>query len=296
MLQQVLAVIAPIVICAMVGAGWKLCRLNYPSDFIGLLVMNVAGPCLIVKSLISTPVNLHAMLDVVYVGLLIMVVTFCIGWIVLRAAHLSSATYMPTLIFPNTANMGLPVCLFAFGEPGLTLAIGYFLFMMVAQFTLGFVLVQDGKQTLGGAILGLLKQPMIYAMVLGLGLVATGVQLPVWAENTVNLIGGVTVPLMLMALGAALVSLKVGRWWRAIWLSAARQTINLVVAVGACAVLGLSGLLKNVILIEAIMPAAVYNYLFALRFQQAPDEVAGIVVVSTFLSILILPFFVAYLT
>ncbi len=295
MLQQVLAVVAPIIICAMVGAGWKLRRLNYPSDFIGLLVMNIAGPCLIIKSLISTPVSLDAMFDMVYVGVFIMAVTFCLGWVVLRVAGLSTATYIPPLIFPNTANMGLPVCLFAFGEPGLVLAIGYFLFMMIAQFTLGFVLMQGGQQTLWGAILGLLKQPMIYAMALGLGLVATGTRLPLWAENSVNLIGSVAVPLMLMTLGAALVSLKVGRWWRALYLTGTRQVINLVVAFGACAVLDLSGLLKNVILIEAIMPAAVYNYLFALRFQQEPDEVAGMVVVSTFLSLLLLPFFVAYL-
>ena len=55
----------------------------------------------------------------------------------LRSARLSLRVYLPALIFPNSGNMGMPLCLFAFGETGLGLAMVFFAVLAVAQFTLG---------------------------------------------------------------------------------------------------------------------------------------------------------------
>ncbi len=295
MWQDVMAVVAPIVICALVGAGWKYRKLPYPSDFIGSFVMNVAGPCLVLNGLTSTSIHMSDLLSIAGIGVLLMVGMIVTAALVLRVAGLSNATYLPVFLFPNTGNMGLPVCLFAFGEPGLALAISYFLFMMLAHFTLGMMIVQGGRLTFGQSLLNLLKQPMIYAMIIGLVVAVSGWEVPAWIKNTTRLIGDATIPLMLATLGTSLVSLKVHRWRRAVWLSVARQVLMLVVAYLVCELMGLQGLVRDVVLIQAVMPAAVYNYLFALRFSQAPDDVAGVVVLSTLLSLILLPVFVALL-
>jgi len=43
------------------------------------------------------------------------------------------------------------------------------------------------------------------------------------------------------------------------------------------------------------MPAAVINYLFAEKFNRDPEEVAGVVVASTTISLIALPMILAWL-
>ncbi len=43
------------------------------------------------------------------------------------------------------------------------------------------------------------------------------------------------------------------------------------------------------VIIQCAMPVAVFNYLFAQRFNRAPEEVAGLVVLSTLITFAALP-------
>ena len=54
------------------------------------------------------------------------------------------------------------------------------------------------------------------------------------------------------------------------------------------------GVAKGVLILQGAMPAAIFNYLFAARYDRHPDDIAGIVLVSTLLSALTLPLLVAY--
>ncbi|MBK6510746.1 MAG: AEC family transporter [Haliea sp.] len=54
-------------------------------------------------------------------------------------------------------------------------------------------------------------------------------------------------------------------------------------------ILGLTGVLRGVLIIQATMPVAVFNYLLAVRYRKSPEEVAGAVMVSTLLSFATLP-------
>lgn len=53
--------------------------------------------------------------------------------------------------------------------------------------------------------------------------------------------------------------------------------------------LALEGVARGVVLIQSAMPVAVFNYLFAERFNRQPEAVAGMVVVSTTLSFFTIP-------
>ena len=107
-------------------------------------------------------------------------------------------------MFPNSGNMGLPLCLFAFGQEGLALAIGYFAVSAVSQFTIGQAIAAGHASPKR-----LLSTPIVWALALALILVATNTELPRWAFNTVDLAGQFTIPLMLLALGVSLSRLGV---------------------------------------------------------------------------------------
>ena len=63
------------------------------------------------------------------------------------------------------------------------------------------------------------------------------------------------------------------------------------VAVGfaVAAVFNLDGAARAIVIIQSAMPVAVSSYLFAEKFNRKPEEVAGMVVVSTAVSFVTLP-------
>ncbi len=295
MFEQLLNILAPILVCAAIGISWKQLGYDYPSDFIGRLVMNVGAPCLILHSLVATDIELPQLAEVALVAALVLIASLLVSLPLLKCFGLNHRTYLPPLLFPNSGNMALPLCLFAFGETGLALAIGYFLTMMSAHLTLGILILEGAEKGLRDAARNLLRQPMLYSMLLGLLISHYDVSLPLWVANPVKLLSGLTIPLMLITLGVSLTSLRVEFWRRAVLLSLFKLALSLTVAALACHWLAITGITRAVILVQAAMPAAVFNYLFAVRYRQQPEEVAGLVVVSTLVSALILPLLFALL-
>jgi predicted permease len=208
------------------------------------------------------------------------------GWALVRGMGLPVRTYLPSLIWTNGGNMGLPLCLFAFGERGLGLAIACFAVSSVSNYTFGQALAAGGL-----GFRRILQMPMMWALVFTFILLNWDIQLPVVAQRAVSLLGGITVPLMLLSLGHALASLSVASFGRNAFFGGVRLlggfAIGWLVAWG----LGLEGVARGVVVIQSAMPAAVLNYLFAARYNNDPQEVAGVVVISTLMSVVALPLF-----
>ena len=55
-----------------------------------------------------------------------------------------------------------------------------------------------------------------------------------------------------------------------------------------------SGPARGAVLVQSSMPSAVFNYLFAARYGNHPEEVAGVVFLSTVLSFVTLPLLMAF--
>ncbi len=122
----------------------------------------------------------------------------------------------------------------------------------------------------------------------------TDAALPRWIDGTVDVIAGMVIPLMLMSLGISLSRLKPSALGRSVVFSSARLLLGFAAGVGISALLGLDGIARAAVIIQASMPTAVFNYLFAVRYGNRPSEVASIVVVSTVLSFLTLPILLGF--
>jgi hypothetical protein len=282
--HQLFVVIAPILCCVLVGYIWAIRDLPYDADFVSRLVMNVGAPCLIVSTLGEVELPQALVGEMVFYSVLGMLAVCLIALAILRLAHLDVRTFFPSLVFPNTGNIGLPLCFFAFGEQGLALALVVFIVISACHFSLGVVIVSGGNFWQQ-----LLRSPVVYAALCSLILVVTQWQLPPWCANTLGLLGDMSIPLMLIALGVSLASLKVQHVKRSILLGAVRILLGLIVALILVSAFDLSGLQRGVLVIEFAMPAAVFNYLLAARYNRGADEVAGLVVASTLLGFISLP-------
>jgi len=289
MYNELLAVISPILICAGLGYAWARKGLDYPVEFVTRVVMNIGAPCLIVSSFSKAGIGISRMAEIAGAVLVILLVMLVIGALLIRLMKLQTTTFLPSLLFPNIGNMGLPLCLFAFGETGLALGLTVFLVFFTLHMSLGIVLVAGQ-----GNMAGLLKQPVIWATAIAVILVSSEQSLPVWLDNTTSLLGGFTIPLMLITLGVSLADLKVVEWKHSLLFSAVRVVGGFCLGVLVAALFGLEGVERGVLILQASMPVAVFNYLLALRYQREPGEVAGMVVMSTLLAFVLLPFIVAY--
>lgn len=134
------------------------------------------------------------------------------------------------------------------------------------------------------------KQPVVYAMAVAVLLLLTDTPLPRWMGNTLDMLGGIAIPLMTLALGVSLATLKIRSLPRSIAFGAARIVGGLLLAWLACELLAIDGVARSVVLLQSAMPIAVFNYLLALRYHHNPQEVAAMVLVSTLMAFIGLPF------
>ena len=282
-------IIAPILVCAGIGYGWARLGVSYPSDFVTRLIMNIGAPCLILSAFSGSDIDIARMGEMAVGSLGVMAAMAIVGLALIRALGLPRVTYLSPLLFPNIGNMGLPLCLFAFGETGLALGLTVFLVVFALHMSLGLLLVGGESNPLR-----LLRQPVLWATAAALLLVLLDAALPPWLDNTTRLLGGVTIPLMLLTLGVSLAQLKISEWRHSMLFSAVRVMGGFALGLGIAELLGLEGAARGVLILQASMPVAVFNYLFALHYGRSAGEVAGMVVLSTLLAFLLLPFIVSF--
>lgn len=285
MLYELFAVIAPILAGAGIGYAWARLGLEYPVEFVTRIVMNIAAPCLVIAAFNDTAIGLEHLGRIALAAFLVLLVMLALGTVVIRASRLPMQTFLPPVLFGNIGNVGLPLCLFAFGQTGLEMALVFFLVVFTTQMSLGMLFVA-GRARFGE----LLRQPILWSSLAALVLVLTEATLPAWLGNTTRLLGDLTIPLMLITLGVSLARLKVREWRHSLSFSFLRVAGGFGAGWAVAEILGLQGAERGVVILQAAMPVAVFNYLLALKFDRNPGEVAGTVVLSTVISFLTLPF------
>jgi len=281
---EIFSIIAPVFLCAAIGLLWAGKGFPYETAFITRLVSNVGFPCLIFTSLVSADITPDAIGTMGAASLATVVVFALIAVPVLKLFKLDQKTYLPAMLFANTGNMGLPLCLLAFGEQGLALGIAYFVVSALLVFIVGPAIAAGSANPQE-----ILKMPLVWAVLAALAVKLGGLTVPAWLLNSTDLVGGFAIPLMLITLGVSLAGLQIASLNRSIALSLLRLGMGFVVGVGFAELLGYEGVARGVLIIECSMPVAVFNYLFAQAHDNNPEEVAGTVLVSTALSFITLP-------
>jgi len=290
MISQLFSIVAPVMIA--VAVGYVMARLGKKEEpeYVTLLVTYVGTPCLVFSTLANIRLELAAVGQIAGASALCLVIAGVLGYPLLRLTGLSVRGYLPSLMHPNTGNMGLPLCLFAFGEKGLALGIAFYVVIASNHFVTTPV-VASGSLSMRR----IARSPIIYAVAIALVFLVTQTTVPQWINNATRLLGGITIPLLLITLGFSLARLKVGNLRTSLFLALARLAIGLAAGHAAVGLLGLDGIARGVAILQASMPNAVFNYLFAKQYNAEPEGVAGMVVVSTLMSFAVLPLLLWYL-
>lgn len=290
MLLTLFDVIAPVLGCAGVGWAWGRFGGKFDVETVSTLVLNVSAPCLIFHSLVSLDVAPEALSQMAGLTAAAILSFALLGWVGLKILGLPASTFLGPVTFNNCGNLGLGICLFAFGREGLALGVAYFAVSFVAHSLVGDLLFA-GKASLKP----LLISPLFWSVAVAALFLGVGLPVPISLERTTEVLGAPTIPMMLITLGVSLSQLNLGGLGVPTLVSVMRLTIGAGVGFGLAELAGLEGAMRGILVLECAMPVGVLNYLFAQKYDRDPAGVAGAVMISTLLSFVTIPLLLAHL-
>lgn len=289
MINQLVQVVTPIFVVIAVGYIWSRRDQKFDIEFVTSIAINLGTPCLAFSTLTSLEIQ-YSMLGVISFSTVVGIVLFgIIGLCILKLFKLPCRGYLPPLMFANIGNMGLPVCLFAYGKEGVALAIIVFAVFMVGQFTIALFIYSGSF-----SVKSLIKNPVVISVIISVLILLSGYKPPEWISKATQLLGEITIPMMLLTLGVSLQRLKVFNIGRAALLSIVRIGMGFGVGLLVAELMGLTGTARGVFILQNSMPVAVFNYLLAERYKRNAAETAELIIISTILSIITLPLVLSF--
>ncbi|SDH87313.1 hypothetical protein SAMN04488136_13336 [Vibrio xiamenensis] len=273
MLTAFIAAILPVMIIALLGAVLSA-RTEYLDDpNLPKLIVNVGMPCLLFHSMLGSHIDFLGMTKLVLASSATLVAMMVVSWLLLKIMKLDIRFYLPVLVNPNTGNLGIPIAYALLGEQGLAGAVIISSIIEISHFTLGLGLMSGSYSPKK-----LVANPPVIALIVSGLLLGLNVPIPDFMLRVFDLLGSITVPIMLLMLGRSLAHMRVHdtRWGQLLFLAFYRPGMGLLMAWMAASLFGLSPLHTANLLIASSMPVAVLNYIFATRYNGPVNEVAGL--------------------
>ena len=276
----------------VIGVGYYLGVKDpkFDTNFITNFAGNIGTPAMIFYTITTTGVTLSIFTE--YFIYAVIIGGFAIiGFLFLFLLKKDVVSELPPLILPNTGNMGVPICLFAYGTAGLGVASAIASVIILLHFTVGVLLA---KKSFSMEIL--IKNVPIYGIFAAVLFLYFEWEVPGFIENTTFLLTYTTIFLVLMSLGIALSRFQVVSWTKASILGAVRVIIGPIIGFSLIKYLDLEGYSAGVLLIQSAMPSAVLTYLVGSMYSEkrVVDSVASVIVTSTLMSLVTVPIVVFY--
>ena len=289
-LLNVLEIVTPVFLLAAVGYIWLKFGFEYRVEFVTQFATTLAVPCLVFTALMKTEFQPYYFSNLLLAAIIGYSILGIIALIFVKIFNLGVRTYLMPLISGNTGNLGLPLCLFAFGDAGFGYAIIVFAVTSILAFTIGIWVVSGG-----GSSKQILKEPLVASTIFGLIFMWQGWETPTFLTNSLELIGQMAIPLMLITLGVAVARLKISDVKKSFFISGCKIFFGIIAAVLASLLFDLPAEAISVLIIQLSMPIAVTSYLLAEKYGADANAVAGLVVVSTLITVAISPILLTFL-
>ena len=283
MLLRIVAILFPMF--AITALGFWVGRRSRPDlSHANQLNMDVFVPALVFAAMVSKDFRLTEYLPLAGAAAFMMLGSGVVGWLAAKALGMQPKTLVPPMMFNNCGNLGLPLAVLAFGETALAPAVVMFLVSNLLHFSFGAWLLDHRTR-----LLTLWRSPVILATLAGLAVGLAGVT--VWPPllMSVKMVGDISIPLMLFALGARLADSKITAVGVGLLGAALRPIVGLGLAWAVLQVLDLPAREQALVLVFGALPPAVLNYMFAERYQQEPDKVASMVLIGNVAAVVFLP-------
>lgn len=283
MLLRIVEILLPIF--AIVAAGFLYARRHRPEMAVAnRLNMDVFLPALVFGTLAGQSFALADYSMLALAGVLVILLPGLLAWPLARLTGMPPKTFVPPMMFNNSGNIGLPLALLTWGHSAMPVAVVLFLVSNLLHFSLGARMLDPRAR-----LVMLWRIPVVAAALAGVAV--SLLHLNIWPPvlTGVKLLGEISVPLLLFALGVRMTDVSLSGWKFSLLGAVFRPLTGMGAAWCAIALFGLSGREAAMLLVFGSLPPAVLNFLFAERYHQEPERVASIVLLGNLAALVTLP-------
>ncbi|HAY40680.1 MAG TPA: transporter [Gammaproteobacteria bacterium] len=283
MFIQIFVIIFPIL--AIVTGGYFYAKKFQPNmEVANTLNLNIFVPALLFSIFTSEDFNLLDYHSLAIGGCVVIIISGLLALIVSKVFGFNTKTFVPPAMFVNAGNMGLPLALFAFGKAAIPAAVVLFFIENTLHFTLGIKII-DRKSS----IINVLRIPMVVASLVGVAISLVQYNMPELIITPIRMIGEIAIPLMLFSLGVRLIDIDFNDWKIGIVGAICRPLVGIFSVLLILPWLSLNEINSAQLIIFAILPPAVLNFMVSEKYNQEPKKVASIVLIGNVFSIISVP-------
>ncbi len=267
---------------------------------INVSVFNLFLPALCIKIIYTTNIGIETILIPATAGLTIitaMILSIAIYTLLGKKVHIEQSEKGVLILaatFGNVTYLGLPVLTALYGHEAARYALFYDLLattplLWLVGASLASHYGEAKRLEITDSIKTIACLPPIWAILIGIALKSTNIQLPAFVETTLELLGGLVVPLMVFSIGLALSFPKVRHAYAIVPAVIIKLAIVPFISYMVARFLGLKGNALASCLMEGAMPTMILSLLFAARFKLDEQLSAFMIVITTAMSFITLP-------
>ncbi|WP_041066046.1 AEC family transporter [Thiolapillus brandeum] len=282
-MYAVLLVVVPVFFVALSGYAygrWISTRI----DEVNRINLDLFVPALLIYVLSEKLGKTSGAMEMLLAGSLVIAGSGVVAAIAGRWLKMDFKTLGPPLMFNNSANLGFPLAVLAFGDEILPYSVVLFLVQAISMFTFGFM-IYERRFALGQ----LIRNPIIIAMSVGLVCYAWDLHAPAMLLPGLKMLSEVAIPLTLVTLGVKLAEADWSHWRDGLVGAVLRPLGGLPFGLLAVWLIPMSDALKPLVVLFSVLPPAVLNAPLAARYGQEPEKVASMVMVGNLLTVLYMP-------
>lgn len=283
LLTKIFTTVFPLVTIVSIGFLYAK-RINTSMDMANKINIDVFIPALIFSVISAKSFDLMQFQNLAIAAAVIVLGSGLLVYPICRWLNINPKTFLPPIMFSNTGNLGLPLMVLAFGEQALPAAVVLFIIENGLHFTVGLYILDHKTNPFA-----VLKMPMIAATLLGLVVSLLHIEIPTIILTPIDMLGQISIPLMLFALGVRMTQVDFSGWKIGILGALLTPLSGIVIALAIQPLLQLPDTQFAYLMLFSALPPAVLNYMVSERYQQEPQKVASVVLIGNMAALIIIP-------
>jgi predicted permease len=305
-MYSVFITIVPFFLVLFIGYCFAKFKLVEPdwTRILNLFALRVAFPALIFSSLAKSEIIFQDQKILILVNSLYVFACFGLAIIVSKIFRLPEKIKLTLFIvfpFGNIAYLGMPLVNEIYGGKSVTpvsIILGIYLFWI---FTLGIYYLEmkkDKKRPIKAVVINLVKNPLLIGVLAGIIASFIGISKQNVLLKSTEMIARSATPVVLFSIGIFISQIKIGtiREWGGIGLFTIAKLLILPFLLYIFLVqFKLIQLPYQLSVIEASMPLALTPYALSQEYDMDAGFIAKSILLTTILSVLIIPFWVVFL-
>lgn len=284
--------IAPLFIIIYLG---YLLTSKFDLDIFTLSKLNfyIFVPALVFVKVYETEIQLEFFKAILF-GVLILVLLYIFSWMISKIMKnkVSMSTALSnSIMFYNSGNFGLPLIMLVFSNTmyasyAVSIQIMILIVQNLTTNTIGFFNAGRGQMNYIDSIKKILKMPVIYGITLAFLIKIFGFNIDQYFFwPSIKYLESALIPIALLTLGTQLYHTKFSFKNKDVYIASFTRLIGgPILAFLLLKLMGIDGVMAQVLLISSSVPSAVNTALIAVEYNNEPDFASQTVMTSTLLS------------